>query len=137
LEHLSANFGNLNLSTRGQHEGESSGTNHQWNSNGSSNGDSNGSQQQQQQQQQTQGPKSEHGEGPRVGSNSSHQDWQQLESELNAATAKEFVPGRGWRNQHSSASSVGSGNSSSQRKFCPILSILIIFFGRFRYWRYR
>ena len=110
LEHLSANFGNLNLaSSRGGQGGGGSGGSstgssspaRQWNSNNNNNSnDSNGRQQQQQQQQQHHG-----------------QDWQQLESELNAATAKEFVPGRGWRNQHSSASSVGSGNSNSQRKF--------------------
>ncbi|KAL3922034.1 MAG: hypothetical protein SGILL_002422 [Bacillariaceae sp.] len=44
------------------------------------------------------------------------QDWQQLESDLNAATAKEFVPGNGWPNQHSSASSVGSNSQGTGGK---------------------
>jgi hypothetical protein len=51
---------------------------------------------------------------PSVSRSGSH-DWQQLESDLNAATAKEFVPGHGWNTQQhqqqlSSASSVGSNS---------------------------
>ena len=129
LEHLSANFGNLNLSSRGGQQGTSTGggggssssggtgtPTRQWNSNNNSN--ENGKT-----QQDSQGPPPQQGGGGGGGGgggpagNSAHQDWQQLESELNAATAKEFVPGRSWRNQHSSASSVASSNSSSQRKF--------------------
>lgn len=53
---------------------------------------------------------------PSVNRSSSH-DWQQLESDLNAATAKEFVPGHGWNTNHSSASSVGS---NSQGEFCDL-----------------
>jgi hypothetical protein len=60
----------------------------------------------------------------RSGSN----DWQQLESDLNAATAKEFVPGHGWNTQQqqqlSSASSVGSnsqGESESRQITSPLL----------------
>jgi hypothetical protein len=46
-------------------------------------------------------------------SRSGSQDWQQLESDLNAATAKEFVPGSAWPNQNSSNSSVGSNSQGT------------------------
>lgn len=35
-------------------------------------------------------------------------DWEELESELNAATVKEYVPGRAWGDDKSKAGSVGS-----------------------------
>jgi hypothetical protein len=50
---------------------------------------------------------------PSVLRSGSH-DWQQLESDLNAATAKEFVPGHGWNTQQQqqlpSSSSVASNS---------------------------
>eukprot|EP00529_Nitzschia_sp_RCC80_P015469 CAMPEP_0113467460 /NCGR_PEP_ID=MMETSP0014_2-20120614/14825_1 /TAXON_ID=2857 /ORGANISM="Nitzschia sp." /LENGTH=693 /DNA_ID=CAMNT_0000359767 /DNA_START=1563 /DNA_END=3644 /DNA_ORIENTATION=- /assembly_acc=CAM_ASM_000159 len=38
-------------------------------------------------------------------------DWEELESELNAATVKEYVPGRAWGDDKSKAGSVGSQGS--------------------------
>ena len=118
MEHLSTDFGNLGLSRGGSGggggassgsgqwpraqappsrnsppQGQRSGYHHQSSSAGSRESSS-------QQQQQRSG-----------------EDWKQLESDLNAATAKEFVPGNAWSNQHSSNSSVGS-NSQGRFFFC-------------------
>ncbi|KAG7356791.1 hypothetical protein IV203_001477 [Nitzschia inconspicua] len=63
------------------------------------------------------GSSSSNNMGSSVNRSNGSQDWQQLESDLNAATAKEFVPGHGWSShQHSSASSVGS-NSQGGRSY--------------------
>jgi len=96
MENLSSNFGSLNLSSRARDWSSSNNTTSSASSSGSNSQQQRANLQQQQQMQAAAG-------GP--------QDWQQLESELNAATAKEFVPGRGWSTQ-SSTSSVASNSQA-------------------------
>ena len=120
MEHLSQDFGNLGLS-RGS-SGGAGGANGsgQWpraqappsrSSPPQSQGGRSGYQQSSSRSSQEQ-----------QGSRGSGEDWKQLESDLNAATAKEFVPGNAWGNQHSSNSSVGSNSQGMLlcRKFAKV-----------------